>query len=295
MIRLLSPGKARMARHIVWLLPVLLGVGLSRPAYAQERKAPVVAEDLTSRVVRASCKLINPKSTATVFLVARPVAGKDGKSETILVTAAHVLNQAEGETVTLQLRVKKGEGQYQKVLAKLAIRQGAKPLWKQHAQADVAAIRLRLPKGTDLARLPLDVLADDAALQKVEVRPGDVVRSCGYPHRDEAGPSGFPLVRLGCVAGYPLWPAKEVKTFLVALNAFEGDSGGPLYLVESNRFYRGKVHEGRVQLVLGLVAGQRFVDEQVNSLYRSSRIRHRLQLAVVVPATFIREVVAAVP
>jgi hypothetical protein len=284
-----------MARRILCLTLALVLLGLVFSAQSQDRKAATVKEDLTSLIVRATCKLVNPKSTATGFVLTRPVLDKEGVSETVLVTAAHVLNQAEGESASLLLRVKKGEGVYQKMPLNLAIRKGGKPLWKQHATADVAAMKVRLPKEADVPRLSPDVLADDAAFRKYEVRPGDLVHSCGYPHRDEAGPSGFPLVRLGCVAGYPLWPAKTVNSYLVALNAFEGDSGGPLYLAESNRFYRGKVQQGRVQLVLGLVIGQRFVDEQIKTLYTSSRARHRLGLAIVVPASFIKEVVASVP
>ena len=83
----------------------------------------------------------------------------------------------------------------------------------------------------------------------------------------------------------------DARKLATDLDTFEGDSGSPIYLSETNRFYAGKVHRGRVQLILGLMSGQHFIDEEVKMIYGSSKLKHRLGLGSVVHAAFIREVI----
>ena len=253
------------------------------------------AEDFSTQVMSATFKVIDPKSTATAFVLSRPVPGKPDKFDSVLVTAGHAFELTEGNDVTLQLRVKKGEGDYQKLAMKLPIRANGKPLWFKHAAADVAAIRITPPKEADIPRLSIDLLADDAAYKKFEIHPGDRVSSCGYPHEIEANAAGFPLLRAGAIAAYPLLPAKTVKSYFADLNTFEGDSGSPVFIDETNRSYGGKVQRGRVQQILGIVIAQEFFDEEMKMHYGTIKDRHRLGLAIVAPATFIRETVEMVP
>jgi hypothetical protein len=257
--------------------------------------SPLQAEDFSTQVMSATFKVIDPKSTATAFILSRPVAGKPDKFESVLVTAGHAFELTEGNDVILQLRVKKGAGDYQKLAMKLPIRADGKQLWFKHAAADVAAIRITPPKEADIPRLPIDLLADDAAYRKFEIHPGDRVSSCGYPHEVEANPAGFPLLRAGAIAAYPLLPAKTVKSYFADLNTFEGDSGSAVFIDETNRSYGGKVQRGRVQQILGIVVAQEFFDEEMKMHYGTIKDRHRLGMAIVVPATFIRETVDMVP
>jgi hypothetical protein len=253
------------------------------------------AEDFSTQLMSATFKVIDPKSTATAFILSRPVPGKADKFDSVLVTAAHVFELTEGKEVTLQLRVKKGEGDYQKLPIKLPIRADGKPLWHKHPAADIAAIRITPPKEADIPRLSIDLLADDAAYKKFEIHPGDRLITCGFPHEVEANAAGFPLLRCGAIAAFPLLPAKTVKSYFADLNTFEGDSGSPVFMAESNRTYGGKQQPGRVQLILGMVIAQEFFDEEVKMHYGTIKDRHRLGLAVVVPAALIRETVQLVP
>ena len=258
----------------------------------------VPAEDFSTQVVRGTFKVVDPKSTATAFVLSRPgksEKGKPEKFESLLVTAAHVFEETDAAEVTLELRTKKGDGEYQKLPMKLAIRAGGKPLWFKHPTADVAAIRFSPPKEADIARLPLDLLADDAGYKKFELHAGDRILTCGYPHQVEANAAGFPLLRAGAIATFPLWPAKTVKSFFADLNTFEGDSGSPVFVDEANRSYGGKIQPGRVQAIIGTVIAQEFFDEEVKMHYGTIKARQRLGLAVVVPAEFIRETVRLVP
>lgn len=256
---------------------------------------PLRAEDFSTQVVSATFKVIDAKSNAAAFILSRPAQGKPDQFESILVTAAHVLELTQGNHVTLQLRMKEGEGDYHKLPMKLPIRAHGKPLWVKHPTADIVAIRITPPKDADIPRLSVDLLADDAAYKTFEIHPGDRVLTCGYPHEVEANAAGFPLLRAGSIAAFPLVPAKTVKSYFADLNTFEGDSGSPVFFDEMNRSYGGKEQPGRVQLIVGIVIAQEFFDEEVKMHYGTIKNRQRLGLAIVVPAAFIRETVQLVP
>ena len=134
----------------------------------------------------------------------------------------------------------------------------------------------------------------DEALKKYKVHPGDSVANLGYPHRTEANDEGFPVLRKGAIASYPLLPTKKSKIFVLSTNSFEGDSGGPVYLADPGRAVSGKDTED-VRLILGLVSAQRFLDEEAKMIYGTTKIRHRLGLANVVHASFIRETIERMP
>jgi hypothetical protein len=255
----------------------------------------VRAEDFNTQVTLATFKLVNPKTTATAFLLTRPAAGKPNEVEWILVTAGHAMDEAPGDFATLLLRKKRGD-EYEKIPFTVRLRRDGKPLWKKHPEADIAVMRISPPPaGTEPPHLSFDVLADDAAYKKYEIHPGDFVHSCGYPHRNEANQWGFPLTRLGTIAGFPLTPSKTIRTFFIDLNVFEGDSGGPVYMAETNRSYNGQVQPGEVRLILGVVVAQQQLTEELHTEYEAMTFHHRLGFAVVVPAQYVREAVALLP
>ncbi|HTN75980.1 MAG TPA: hypothetical protein VL096_12065, partial [Pirellulaceae bacterium] len=149
-----------------------------------------------------------------------------------------------------------------------------------------AAIALELPEKAELPTLALDLLATNDDLGRVE--PGDLVRSICFPHAAIFDPSAaaFPIVRLGCVASYPVRPTAKQPTFLIDCNTFEGDSGGLVYWPDTN-----KEANGAGVKILGLVQGQHFVNLRYDFPYESGEIRKQLGLAIVIPASVIRETV----
>jgi hypothetical protein len=256
---------------------------------------PARAEDFNTLLMKATVKLAHDKSTATAFLLARPDPDNPGQGPSVLVTASHVLEAMTGDEATLFFRRREAEGVYKKVPQKLAIRKGGKPLWTKHPGADVAALYVTPPGDAEVPKLPVDLLATDEALRKYEVHPGDRPACLGYPHRVEANDAGFAVLRGGAIASFPLTPARTNRTFLVSMDTFEGDSGGPVYLAEPGRVYGGRGKGEEVRLILGLVTGQMFLDEEAKLIYGTTRVRHRLGLAVVVPAIFIRETIDRLP
>jgi hypothetical protein len=253
--------------------------------------AAAEADDLGTRLMHSTFKLTNGKTNGTVFLLTRRLA--DGQPQTVLITAAHVVEQMEGDEVDLVTRKAGPDDSFEKMPVKVRLRQEGKPLWAKHPALDVAALAVTLPKEVEPQLLSVDLLATDESLKQYEVHPGDLLRCVGYPHSGqfEANPAGFPVARLGCVASFPLVPTKKTNAFLFDFNVFEGDSGAPVYMEEHNRYYAGKIQEGRVQLILGLISGQHMIDEQYKMIYQSGMTRHRMGLAIVMHAASIREAI----
>ena len=234
-------------------------------------------DDLNTQLMRATVKIQHEKSTATGFILFR------ARDESfLLVTAAHVFDNTPGDETSVVFRTRVAEGEYAKQPTKLAIRKDGKPLWAKHPTEDIAAIQVAPPKSVDLPRLSTDLLATDERWRLLEIHPGENVAYLGFPHREESSGAGFPLLRAGPIASYPLRPTAKIKTFYLSANTFEGDSGGPVYLSRDKE---------NVQLILGMVVAQRFLDEEMKMVYGSTKLRHRLGLAIVVHAGFIRETI----
>jgi hypothetical protein len=255
---------------------------LAGPLQAEE-------EDLDTQLMRATVKVSHEKSTATGFLLCRPDPKEPQHRQFVLVTAAHVFENIPGNEAILSFRSRQAEGVYKKVPLKVTIRKDGKPRWTKNPSQDVAVLVVVPPDNADLPKLPVDLLATDEAMKKYQIHPGDILACLGYPHRVEANEAGFPILRSGPIASFPLTPTRANKTFLLSINTFEGDSGGPVYLAGPRRSSPGKDKPEEVRLILGLVTGQHFLDEEMKMIYGTTKIRHRLGLAIVVHAVFIKE------
>jgi hypothetical protein len=192
--------------------------------------------------------------------------------------------------MSMIFRRKNPDGEFARAPAPLKMRREGKALWTQHPQQDVAVIGIEPPAGIDVPRLGTDVLLTAEELKEVE--PGDLVRCVGFPHASIFEPSqaAFPIVRLGCIASYPLLPIDKQPTFLVDYNAFEGDSGGPVWFKKSEPAGA----KGALRIV-GLVHGQHFLNQRFDFVYESGEFRKQLGLGIVVHAEAIRETIALVP
>lgn len=240
------------------------------------------ADDFHTDMMRATVKLRHDSSTAAGFVLRQSRPQDKGGSRSVLVTAAHVLEKTHGAETTLVYRVRESEGVYKKQTMSLAIRKDDKPLWTKHSTEDVAVMPIVIPEGADLSELSVDALANDDLLRQHKIHPGQTIACLGYPHKVEANEAGFPILRIGAIASFPLIPSTTNKTFLFSANTFEGDSGGPIYHAESG-------------LILGLMHGQHFLDEEMVLIYGTSKLRHRLGLGIVVQSASIRQTLEQVP
>lgn len=243
-------------------------------------------------------------AVGTAFVIGEPITNQPPTGRYVLVTAAHVLNDITGEKATLDLRLKNDDGRYQAVPHDVQIRASGKDLWKKHPQADVAAMYIALPSLVQRngAMLASALLVDDKRMREFEIHPGDELLCLGFPKGQAANDAGFPILRSGKIASYPLVPAREIGPFLYDFEVFEGNSGGPVYLRETGRLYGGTIHaDVTIQFIAGLVSQQKSVIErrvtpiEVTKTRRKFEVQEdeeRLRIGVVVPAEFIAETLA---
>jgi hypothetical protein len=278
-----------------------IGVSLIAAVAAGGEAAPPGREDpaagLDSRLVLATLKVSSGESAGTGFVLRREEPGAPARESAILVTADHVLSQSKGDAVTLLFHRREADGGFAKRPADVPVRRGGKTLWAKHPEADVAVLRVTPPPDAYLPRVAASLLATDADLQRFGVHPGDTIRCVGFPHPNQFDPNGagFGVVRAGCLASFPLLPTKRTKTFLFDFNTFEGDSGSPVYLADAARVYGGKPEPRSAELILGLVTGQHFIDEEFKMIYQAGKFRHRMGMGVVVHASAIREAIDLLP
>ena len=255
--------------------------------------APIVhaGDNLGTQLMHCTFKITNGKVSGTGFVLSEWRDGHDPRW--LLVTAAHVVEQIKEDEALLVLRKPLPDQTYEKLNHRFALRREGKPLWVKHPTQDVAVMPLALPAEVTVPRLPVELLATDEMWQRYEIQPGDTLRCIGFPHAGhfESNGAGFPLVRMGCLASFPVLPTKQTKTFLFDFNTFEGDSGGAVYLDEPQRIAKEGVPPERAQLIVGLVHGQHFIEERFSTIYQSGMTRHRLGLCIVIHATAIRETI----
>ena len=250
--------------------------------------------DLATALMTSTIKIEAPGSTGTGFLLGQPLKADPSRVAYVLVTAAHVLANAKGDTVVLHFRKKVGEG-FERLSVPLAIRAASKPLWVQHVTADVAAMRIRVPQLAHVVLASTDLLATDDTLRQLAVGPGEELLVLGFPFGAESSSAGFPILRSGRIASYPLLPTKDVKTFLMDFQVFKGNSGGPVFLMSTARQNSGGLSLGRFLSIIGLVSQEQEIKERIESLAEITVRTHRLGLAVVVHSLFIRETVDSLP
>jgi len=250
--------------------------------------------ELNTILMNSTFRIQGSGKTGTVFIIGRPSIKDTAKAFYVLVTANHVLNDIKTDTAMLFLR-KKINKSYIKIPFNLKIRNNGIPLWIKHPETDVAAMYVALPKDNNIPLLPTSFLADDSLITKYEIHPGDELLCLGFPYGAEANEAGFPILRSGKIASYPITPTKEVKSFLYDFQIFGGNSGGPVYFIGYNRIISGKVQFGEVRFIIGLVSEELVIEEQVKSIDEISLKKHPLSLANVIPAIFIRETINLLP
>ncbi len=251
----------------------------------------LLSQELNTVLMESTFKIVGRSrvdtlsSVGTVFIIGRPLKDNPSQLRIIMVTAARVLDSIVGEKATLVLRKKLDNSSYERIPFEINIRKGNTPLWTHHQNpsVDVAVLKIAIPHGIDVPILSIDRLADDSVVQKYEIHPGDELLCLGFPFGIEANNSGFPILRSGKIASYPIVPAKLTGAFLFDMNIYEGNSGGPVYCSYMGRAYGNNYHiDEQVNYVLGLISQQGF----------SSKTHEiPLQLAVVVPAQFIIETI----
>lgn len=238
--------------------------------------------DLTLSMISATVEIDQPQDNGprivgTGFLVQAPKA--DGTPRTVLITAAHVLDNMPGQNARIGYRFQGEGGAWRFSAQPLAIRQGALQLWVKNPTRDVAAIEIKAPPEFAKAAIPLSWLADASDFDTAKVGPGDEMMVLGYPEGLAANPAGFPILRSGRVASYPLTPVSEFPTFLLDFRVFSGNSGSPVFITADGRHRPGSAG-AKEQFVAGVLTQQTTVGSE------------RIELGIVSHAMFVRQTIA---
>jgi hypothetical protein len=242
-----------------------------------------MAWDLSVDLIQATVQLEQPlgdgsRTVGTGFLIADH--DPDGRPRTILITAAHVLDRMPSVSAKIGYRVQASDGVWRYDPQTLKIRDGDHPLWVKHAGRDVAAIEVVAPPEFARAAIPLAWLAKDETFGAYNLGPGDEMMALGFPRGLSANPAGFPILRSGRVASYPLAPATAFPTFLMDFSVFPGNSGGPVFMAQGARRRPGAAEAQEVQFVAGILTQQVELSGE------------RLEIGIVTHAKYIRETIA---
>ena len=240
-----------------------------------------MADDAGIRLLKATYKIANDKSTATSLVIETTKA--DGTPRRFLVTARHVLEAMAGDRCVIVNRIEQSPGIYARNEIGIIIRRDGQPIWKAHPNRDLAVIEL--PPDLELASLPYDCIASESKLG--EASAGESVRSAVYPERSEANPPGFAILRGGTIASFPLIPVAANPAFLVDTTTWTGDSGGPV-MHGVMRTEQGD------PILIGFVRGMRNItDTTRESRFVEKRVHYPLGIAEVTPASFLLDLIPA--
>jgi hypothetical protein len=234
--------------------------------------------DTALDLIQATVQLEQPaehgRTVGTGFLISAWNA--DGTPQTVLVTANHVFQDMKGERVRVGYRTAGANGGWSYTPRWLKIRnEDGSALWTAHPERDVAAITIKAPPEFARAAIPLNYLATEQDFDDQQIRPGDELLILGFPNGLSANDAGFPILRSGRVASYPVSPAVS-PTFLLDFAVFPGNSGGPVF---TTRAMRRVSSSAARPLIAGLLTQQVEYNNQ------------RLEIGVVTHARYIAETI----
>jgi hypothetical protein len=241
--------------------------------------------DLSVELIHATVQIEQPlgdgtRTVGTGFLISAPTP--DGKPRTVLVTANHVFQRMPGVNAKVGYRISNADGSWSYSPQQLQIRDqpGGHELWTKHPERDVAAMTITAPPEFAKAAIPLNWLAQDDTFSSYNVAAGDEMMALGFPRGLAANQAGFPILRSGRVASFPVAPANIFPTFLLDFTVFPGNSGGPVFMAQGARQRPGVSQSQEVQFIAGLLTQQVELNNE------------RLEIGIVTHAKYIRETIA---
>jgi hypothetical protein len=234
-----------------------------------------MAMDLTVAMIGATVQIDQPLANGgyefgTGFLIQDPAP--DGTPRIVLVTAGHVFDNMPGAAVDIGYRFQGPDGAWKLQRQSVMVRDQGRPLWIRSPTQDVAVMAIQAPPEFAKAAIPEAWLADDTTFDRSGVRPGDEVEVLGFPNGLASNDAGFPLLRIGRVASYPLTPITRYQSFVIDFRFAGGNSGGPVFVASD-----GRGRPGSPDPATAFVAG--ILTKQVE----------KVELGIVVHAFYIRQ------
>ena len=169
---------------------------------------------------------------------------------------------------------------------KIHIRNNGKNLYVTHPTEDICAINIPLPKKAVVSNLHYNYLATDSILKSVNIHPGDELNVFGYPLGYQANNAGFPILRSGKLASYPIFPSSRYSTFLLDMNVFPGNSGGPVVFFEKSRYFKNKIN-----FIVGIVSSEATHKQHIKTINEEKIVTTKLSIANIIHAKYIKETI----
>jgi hypothetical protein len=226
------------------------------------------------------------QTIGTCFVMFRQRSADSNQGRYVLITARHVLDDIVGDSATVGIRKRNSAGIVEKASMPLPIRRNGVALYTVHPSEDVAAIDVALPNDSIIVQMGGSItnilwLANDAFLKQIEIHPGDELFCLGYPLGLQSSDAGYPVLRSGKIASYPIVPLKESKKILFDFLVFPGNSGGPVYFSYSNRMYNDTFNMGTThQKIFGLVVQKANPVSAIDPL-----------IGIIIPSVYIKETI----
>ena len=250
----------------------------------------------TFQIVGPSSEHPNAVMSGTVFLMVKPSVKHPGNSLKVMFTANHVLAGIGGQSANVNFRVKNPDGSWHKKPLTFSIRNGTNNLWTTGKESDIAAMFLPIPDELmPECAVSTGMLATEQDLLTYEIHPGDQLSCLGYPLGLEGNDAGFPVLRMGTVASYPLTPVHNYPTFLFNFDVFGGNSGGPVYLDYIGRAYGGSIHaDKRIVLIAGIVLDEVDYVDVTKTLREDKTTKTPLALSKVIHAEYMKQLLDSI-
>lgn len=238
------------------------------------------ADDGIEGAMAATFRIDGNKSSGTCFFL-------QSEKAVLLVTAAHALEEVVGEECRINVPVKRQDDTYVAHETKIKVRDGGKPLWRKHCEVDVAVLPVELPADVSIVPFQLSQLGDEAVIEAKRVRVAQEVWIPCFPARLGSNDAGWPVLRRGAIASYPLGPTRAVKMFYIDTSAFGGDSGAPV-LVHPEA---SQATSTTPPLIVGLVIGMHRQTDKSSLPFEERTVHMPLGLSIAVHAQLIRETI----
>ena len=232
------------------------------------------AEEALVECLQSACRVTHEGQSATAFFVRR------GK-EVFLVTAAHLFEKSTKPECQMILRGRDSSGVVGRREIVVAVRKDGQPLWKKHANEDVAALRVKIPSEIEMNPVRFDRIMKASSSGDSEVKLGQTVWLPGYPAQLEANAAGWPVLRQGMIASYPLSPVATIRTMLVDIRSFGGDSGAPIFTL-----IKGTPH------LAGMIVGMHRQTDHTTSAFEDRTVHTPLGLAIALQGNVVAQTIA---
>jgi hypothetical protein len=283
---------------------LLLALSLGLPIFAQQTIPPSSnvhesphSPEINTTLMETTFLISGPSSRAneqdklrfgTGFVMMRRTKQDSDVGQYVLVTAKHVFEDIKGDTATLMLRKQNSVGDAERFPFPISIRDKGRNLYTEHPVADVAVIDVSLPIDSIVVKLGsevtnIDWLATDVFLEGIKIHPGDELSCLGYPLGLAWNDAGYPILRSGKIASYPIIPLKKATKIAYDFRVEDGNSGGPVYFSFTGRPYKDKLPFPQIvtyQKVLGLVT------QKVNPVGDIDP-----SIGIIVPSIYIKETI----